>query len=90
MDVDASRQRAPLPLSCRRCGTQGHFACHCPRGLKVRYPEEQEELLLQLLVARDIAGVPSPDTPIPEEASTVAHVPEGQEEQSEGFQGHGG
>lgn len=92
MDVDASRQRAPLPLSCRRCGAQGHFARHCPRGLEVRYlsPEEQEELLLQLLAARDIAGVPSPDTPIPEETAKDAHVPEGQEEQSEGFQGRGG
>ena len=48
-------------------------------------PEEQEELLLQLLAARDMAGVPSPDTSIPEEASRDDHVPEGPEKQSEGF-----
>ncbi|KAG6893174.1 hypothetical protein C0992_011035 [Termitomyces sp. T32_za158] len=63
MDVDASCQRAALPLLCRHCGAPGHFARRCPLGFEVRFlaPEEQEELLLQLLAARDSAGVPSPD-----------------------------
>ncbi|KAG6882771.1 hypothetical protein C0992_010712 [Termitomyces sp. T32_za158] len=63
MDVDASRQRVAFPLLCQRCGAPGHFARHCPLGLEVRFLalEEQEELLLQLLAARDSAGVPSPN-----------------------------
>ena len=68
MDVDSSRQWANIPLLCRRCGTPGHFARRCPLGLEVRYlaPEEQEELLLQLLAAKDAAGAPSPDVAAPE------------------------
>ena len=62
MDVDSSCQRANIPLLCRCCGTPGHFARCCPLGLEVRYLalEEQEELLLQLLVAKDAAGATSP------------------------------
>ena len=68
MDVDSSRQRANIPLLCRRCGTPGHFARCCPLGLEVRYlaPEEQEELLLQLLATKDAARAPSPDVVAPE------------------------
>ena len=66
MEVDASRQRSSLPLLCRRCGRPGHFARYCPQGLEVRYLSavEQEELLLQLLAARDAQGNPSPDAQI--------------------------
>ncbi|KAG6882587.1 hypothetical protein C0995_014348 [Termitomyces sp. Mi166 len=41
----------------------GHFACYSPQGLKMCYlsPSEQEELLLQLLAAKDTSGDPSPD-----------------------------
>ncbi|KAG6884070.1 hypothetical protein C0992_007078, partial [Termitomyces sp. T32_za158] len=63
MDVDASHQHAALPLLCRRWGAPGHFARRCPLGLEVRFlaTEKQEELLLQLLAARDSVGVPSPN-----------------------------
>ncbi|KAG6864958.1 hypothetical protein C0993_008385, partial [Termitomyces sp. T159_Od127] len=39
------------------------LARHCPLGLEVRYLStmEQEELLLQLLAAKNTAGAPSPD-----------------------------
>ena len=49
--------------------------------LQVRYqsPAEQEELLLQLLAAKDAAGTPSPDTAASEspseEAVNAAAVP---------------
>ncbi|KAG6881470.1 hypothetical protein C0993_001358 [Termitomyces sp. T159_Od127] len=60
-----------MPLTCRRCGKPGHFARYCPQGLEVRYlsSTEQEELLLQLLAAKDAVGDPSPDAP-PVEPST--------------------
>ncbi|KAG6884050.1 hypothetical protein C0992_007108 [Termitomyces sp. T32_za158] len=63
MDVDASCQRAALPLLCHQCGAPGHFAQWCPLGLEVWFltPEEQEELLLQLLAAQDSTGVLSPN-----------------------------
>ncbi|KAG5727450.1 hypothetical protein E4T56_gene12023 [Termitomyces sp. T112] len=65
MDVDASRQRSSTPLLCRRCGKTDHFACYCPQGLEVHYlsSSEQEELLAQLLAARDAAGTQSLDAP---------------------------
>ncbi|KAG5717440.1 hypothetical protein E4T56_gene7237 [Termitomyces sp. T112] len=65
MDVDASHQWSSTPLLCRRCGKAGHFARYCPQGLEVRYlsSSEQEELLAQLLAARNAAGTPSPDAP---------------------------
>ncbi|KAG6859235.1 hypothetical protein C0993_004243 [Termitomyces sp. T159_Od127] len=68
MDVDAARQHHPTLLLCRRCKKPGHFAWHCPLGLEVRYlsTAEQEELLLQLLAAKDAAGAPSPDELAPE------------------------
>ncbi|KAG6863113.1 hypothetical protein C0993_012815, partial [Termitomyces sp. T159_Od127] len=49
----------PLPpgIPMDRCKKPGHFAWHCPLDL------EQEELLLQLLAAKDAAGAPSPDEP---------------------------
>ncbi|KAG6895889.1 hypothetical protein C0993_009001, partial [Termitomyces sp. T159_Od127] len=42
-----------------------HFAQHCPLGLEVHYlfTTEQEELLLQLLAAKDTAKALSPDEP---------------------------
>ncbi|KAG6875212.1 hypothetical protein C0993_010337, partial [Termitomyces sp. T159_Od127] len=68
MDVDAAQQHHPAPLLCQRCKKPGHFAWHCPLGLEVHYlsTTEQEELLLQLLAAKDAAGAPSPDEPAPE------------------------
>ncbi|KAG6882114.1 hypothetical protein C0995_015781, partial [Termitomyces sp. Mi166 len=82
MDVDAARQLQVAPLLCQRCKKSGHFARHCPLGLEVRYLSmaEQEELLLQLLVAKDAAGAPSLDDPAPElilgEANGCSSPPE--------------
>ncbi|KAG6896303.1 hypothetical protein C0993_008558 [Termitomyces sp. T159_Od127] len=81
MDVDAALQHHSTPLLCRRCKKPGHFARHCPLILEVRYlfTVEQEELLLQLLAAKDAAEAPSPDEPAPELAqegsSTYAPLP---------------
>ncbi|KAG6870975.1 hypothetical protein C0993_003919, partial [Termitomyces sp. T159_Od127] len=81
MDVDAARQHYATPLLCRRCKKPGHFARHCPLSLEVRYlsTAEQEELLLQLLAAKDAAGAPSPDELAPElaqeESGTYAPLP---------------
>ncbi|KAG6858071.1 hypothetical protein C0993_006638 [Termitomyces sp. T159_Od127] len=68
MDVDAAQQHHPALLLCQQCKKPGHFARHCPLGLEVRYlsTAEQEELLLQLLAAKDAAGAPSLDEPAPE------------------------
>ena len=87
MDVDASWQRSSTPLLCCRCGKPGHFARYCPQGLEVRYlsPAEQEELLMQLLAAKDVAGVPSPDTvpsepPLKEAANAAVSPLEAEED----------
>ncbi|KAG6869447.1 hypothetical protein C0995_003006, partial [Termitomyces sp. Mi166 len=71
MEVDASCQCASTPLLCHRCKKPGHFACYCPQGLEVRYlsPSEQEELLLQLLAAKDASGDPSPDASLVDRSS---------------------
>ncbi|KAG6873495.1 hypothetical protein C0993_001393, partial [Termitomyces sp. T159_Od127] len=68
MDVDAARQHHATPLLCRQCKKPGHVAWHCPLGMEVCYlsTAEQEELLLQLLAAKDAAGAPSPDELAPE------------------------
>ncbi|KAG6873022.1 hypothetical protein C0993_001761 [Termitomyces sp. T159_Od127] len=81
MDVDTARQHHAAPLLCQRCKKPGHFARHCPLGLKVHYlsTAEQEELLLQLLAAKNAARAPSPDEPAPklaqEESGTYAPLP---------------
>ncbi|KAG5329905.1 hypothetical protein C0989_009177 [Termitomyces sp. Mn162] len=65
IDVDAARQLHAAPLLCWRCQKPGHFAQHCPLGLKVHYLSmvEQEKLFLQLLAMKDAAGAPSLDEP---------------------------
>ncbi|KAG6882842.1 hypothetical protein C0995_013605 [Termitomyces sp. Mi166 len=74
MEVDASRQHASTPLLCCRCKKPGHFACYCPQGLEVHYlsSSEQEELLLQLLAAKDASGDPSPDASLVDRSSEVS------------------
>ncbi|KAG6892076.1 hypothetical protein C0995_005630 [Termitomyces sp. Mi166 len=74
MEVDASHQRASTSLLCRRCKKPSHFACYCPQGLEVHYlsPSEQEELLLQLLAAKDASGDPSPDASLVDRSSEVS------------------
>lgn len=66
---------------------QGHFVCHCPQSLEVRYLslEKQEELLLQLLVAYNAAGIPSPDAPISEGVCEVPLTTGGLEVPKESF-----
>ncbi|KAG6880850.1 hypothetical protein C0995_004102, partial [Termitomyces sp. Mi166 len=74
MEVDASRQRALTPLLCSRCKKPGHFARYCSQGLEVHYlsSSEQEELLLQLLAAKDASGDPSPDASLVDQSSEVS------------------
>lgn len=63
MEVDAAKQRRPLPLICFRCRQPGHRASECPRRFDVRAlvesleSEEKQELLEQLLVEADLAEV---------------------------------
>ncbi|KAG6863143.1 hypothetical protein C0993_012717 [Termitomyces sp. T159_Od127] len=81
MDVDAAWQHHTAPLLCWWCKKPGHFARHCPLGLEVRYlsTAEQEELLLQLLAAKNAARAPSPDEPAlelaQEESGAYAPLP---------------
>ncbi|KAG5334185.1 hypothetical protein C0989_004159 [Termitomyces sp. Mn162] len=65
MDVDMAQQLHVAPLLCQRCKKPRHFAWYCPLGLEVCYlsAAEQEELLLQLLAAKDTAGAPLLDKP---------------------------
>ncbi|KAG6870438.1 hypothetical protein C0995_012985 [Termitomyces sp. Mi166 len=73
IEVDASHQHALTPLSCCCCKKPGHFACYCPQGLEVHYlsSSEQEELLLQLLAAKDASGDPS-DASLVDRSSEVS------------------
>ncbi|KAG5348595.1 hypothetical protein C0989_009612, partial [Termitomyces sp. Mn162] len=59
-----------------RCKKPGHFAWHCPLGLEVCYlsTAQQEELLLQLLAAKDTAGAPSLDKSLLELTLEEANV----------------
>ncbi|KAG5337083.1 hypothetical protein C0989_010876 [Termitomyces sp. Mn162] len=86
MDVDATRQLCTALLLCWRCQKPGHFAQHCSLGLEVHYLSivEQEELLLQLLAAKDAARALLLDKPTPEltpeEISTCTSPPELEED----------
>jgi hypothetical protein len=63
MEVDAAKQRQPLPLICFRCREPGHRASECPRRFDVRSlvesleADEKQELLEQLLVEADLAEI---------------------------------
>ncbi|KAG6895215.1 hypothetical protein C0995_013000, partial [Termitomyces sp. Mi166 len=74
IEVDASHQCASTPLLCHRCKKPSHFAHYCLQGLEVRYlsPSEQEELLLQLLAAKDTSGDPSPNASLVDWSSKVS------------------
>ncbi|KAG5333480.1 hypothetical protein C0989_005747 [Termitomyces sp. Mn162] len=82
MDMDVARQLCTALLLCQRCKKPGHFAWHYPLGLEVCYLSmaEQEELLLQLLAAKDTAGALLLDEPkselTPEEDDMCSSPPE--------------
>ncbi|KAG5351022.1 hypothetical protein C0989_008277 [Termitomyces sp. Mn162] len=85
MDVDAARLLHAALLLCQRCKKPRHFAWHCSLGLEVCYLSmaKQEELLLQLLAAKDAAGAPLLDKPMPKltlEEASVCTSPLEQEE----------
>ncbi|KAG6876997.1 hypothetical protein C0993_011196 [Termitomyces sp. T159_Od127] len=63
MDTNAAWQHHLTLLLCWQCEKPGHFIWHCLLGLEVHYfsTAEQEELLLQLLAAKDAAEALSPD-----------------------------
>ena len=63
MDIDAARRKGGVPPSvCRCCGKAGHWAHSCLKGLDVRYlsANKWDALIMELLAAKDAAGVPSP------------------------------
>ena len=59
MEVDATRHKKSVPLTCYRCGAPGHLANNCPKRFDVRVladslsPEEQEELLQEIFARKD-------------------------------------
>lgn len=59
MEVDATRHKKSVPLTCYRCGALGHLANNCPKRFDVRVladslsPEEQEEFLQEILARKD-------------------------------------
>jgi hypothetical protein len=63
MDIDAAKGKAPLPLTCYRCGQPGHKKPDCPQRFDIRMmsTEEQEELLQKLLFEKDIPPKDQPE-----------------------------
>ena len=63
MDIDATRRKGGVPPSvCCCCGKPGHWACSCPEGLNICYlsANKRDALIIELVAAKDAAGVPSP------------------------------
>ena len=63
MDIDATRRKGGVPPSmCCYCEKPRHWACSCLEGLDMYYlsANKQDALIMELLAAKDAAGVPSP------------------------------
>ncbi|KAG5349371.1 hypothetical protein C0989_004350 [Termitomyces sp. Mn162] len=90
MPTPPSAVPVPCPLllgiPMDKCKKLRHFVQHCPLELEVCYlsTAEQEELLMQLLAAKDATRAPSPDKPAleltPEEINAYASLPELEED----------
>ena len=63
MDIDTARRKGGVPPSvCCHCGKPRHWACSCLEGLDVHYlsADKWDVLIMELLAAKDAAGVLSP------------------------------
>ena len=69
MDIDRSRPKAALPLSCFRCGKVGHMGRECPERFDVRKlsDEELEEILQERLMKKDVVDPADPPDADPTE-----------------------
>ena len=64
MDIDTARRKGGVPLSvCHHCRKPRHWACSCLEGLDVHYlsANKQDALIMELLAAKDAAGIPFPE-----------------------------
>ena len=64
IDIDAARRKGGVPPSmCHHCGKPEHWARSCLEGLDMCYlsANKQDTLIMELLAAKDAAGVPCPE-----------------------------
>ena len=64
IDIDTARRKGGVPPSvCRCCRKPRHWACSYLEGLNVRFlsANKWDTLIMELLAAKDAAGVPSPE-----------------------------
>ena len=58
MDIDASRKKTIVVLSCYKCGGPGHKAPDCPLRFDIR-SWTMEELEMELMTRKDLAKTES-------------------------------